>query len=155
MITDVIEGEIEITKTFHHHLVFGINKEGIVKWDGFVNQKICQYAMAFSITEEREIGDVLTIQTGLEKYHGIVCYSIKDGWEDTPKTIRACLDKIETKDDESIFVATIGSDLFEQMPWHLVRESIKAIHLSKKNCIVYTSQDTKEKILDLINGFGL
>lgn len=154
MITDVIEGEI--LEIVYPHVAFGINIEGIVKWDGFVSQKICPFSMGFSVTGKRQLGEVITIPTGLEKYHGMVCYSVENGWKNTPNAIKACLDKIETKEDESIYVATLGTDLFDQMPWSSVRESIKAIHLSKKNCIVYTSiPDTKEKILEMINGFGL
>ena len=75
MITDVIEGDV--LETFHDHVVFGINIDGLVKWDGFVNQKICNYAMGFSVTGKRQLGEVITIPTGLEKYHGIVCYSVE------------------------------------------------------------------------------
>ncbi len=146
MIVDVINDDM-LTASSHKYVAFGINTEGVLR--GEFAREICNnYALGFSVTGKRELGEIIIIQTGLTKYYGIVCYSLENGWNDSPKILADCLNRIETLEKEKIAVYIMDSEFFTQMADANLNEIIKAIHLSQKQCVVYCYIYSKKEILD-------
>ena len=151
MIVDVFEGDLLLLQTMHSHIAFAINKEGII-CDKLTND-ICKYAMGFTVTGEKRLGEVVSIPTGNVWYHGIVCYSTKEGWSKSSQAILTGLNKIEVKEYEYISVILMGLDARANL-----RENIEAIHLSKNKCLVFIFDKescSKEDVIEKIKGFGL
>ena len=124
--------------TPHKHIAFAINTEGFNDsgFAGFVSKFVPKLAN----TGPKKLGEVITINAGHKTFHGLVCHSLKGGWKDAPEAIVTCLNNIEVDDREPIAIIAIGSGLIGQMSGAKILENIRAIHRSKKNCVLYGTE---------------
>lgn len=147
MITKVLNEDI--FKTPHKHIAFAINTEGSND-AGFAGQVASRYAPKLANTGKKKLGEVVTVESKGKTFHGLVCHSLKDGWNDSPKTITECLDKIKTDDDESIAVVLMGAGMIGQMSGADVIANAKAIHKSKKNVVLYSLEYGEKAVFDAL-----
>ncbi len=149
MITDVVTGDV--FRTNLKHIAFAINAEGFND-AGFAGMVTSQFVPALENTGPKVLGTVLSTTTRGKTFHGLVCHKLEiDGWKKTPEVIKICLDKIEAPETEPIAIVLMGAGMIGQMSGADVKANIKAIHLSKKNCIVYTLEYTKDAIMNVLS----
>ena len=139
----------DVFNTPHNHIAFAINTEGFNE-DGFVGKIFVKgYTDLFLNTGKKEMGDVISIKIREKTFHGLVCYSLKHGWDNSPQVITSCLEKIET--DEPIAVVLMGATMFRQVyeGFDIVANT-KAIHNANKNVILYNRDYSEKAVFNAI-----
>ena len=147
MVTDAIPGNV--FETPYKHIAFAVNTEGHndAGFAGQVSSKI----PSFANTGGNELGDILEGFVEGKNFYGLVCHSFGgDGWENAPNAITACLDKLNVPEDETIAVVLMGAGMIGQLSGANVKENIRAIHRSKKKCVIYNLMYTKKAVMNEI-----
>ena len=145
MITKVLNEDV--FKTPYSHIAFAINTEGFND-AGFAGQVSGRYAPALANTGEKKLGEIVSIKAGEKTFHGLVCHSLKNGWNDAPQAITSCLEKIET--DEPIAVVLMGAGFIGQMSGANVIANAKAIHKANKNIVLYSLEYSEKAVFDAV-----
>ncbi len=97
------------------------------------------------------MGTLITAEGNDKNFYGLVCHSLNPGgWDEAPAAITGALDKIELPDDTEIGVVLMGGGMIGQMTGADLKENIRAIHRSKKKCVVYALEYSKEAIMKVI-----
>lgn len=145
MITDVVKGNIFDTE--FRHIAFAINVEG--KNDTGVAGTVAQYfTKGFLRTGKYTMGGLISIPCFKITFHGLVCYSLEDdGWKNAPEAITAALDKISAPDHEIIAVVLLESGKIGKDSGANVIENIRAIHRSRRTCVIYSLDQEKADIM--------
>ncbi len=145
MITDVVKGNIFDTE--FRHIAFAVNVEG--KNDTGVAGTVAQYfTKAFLRTGKCTMGGLISIPCLKITFHGLVCHSLEDdGWKNAPEAITAALDKISAPDNEVVAVVLMGSGKIGKDTGADVIGNIRAIHRSKKTCVIYSLDQEKAAIM--------
>ncbi len=147
MITKVVTGNVFDTQA--RHIAYAINTQGFND-SGFAGQ-VATHCPQLANTGENSLGAVVTAEANGKFFHGLVCHSLEPGgWKEAPKSIIASLERIETEDDEPIAVVLMGAGMIGQMSGADVRANVKAIHESKKNCILYTLDYNGQAVLKVL-----
>ncbi len=147
MITKVINGNVFDTP--YNHIAFAINTKGYND-AGFAGQ-VSERVPKIANTGKKDLGEVVSIESKGKIFHGLVCHSLEDnGWGGAPKAIITCLEKIQVTDTEPIAVVLMGAGMIGQMSGADVKANIRAIHQSKKNCVVYSLQYSEKAIFDVL-----
>ncbi len=148
MIRKVINGNVFTTNL--NDIAFAINTSGFND-DGFAGQ-VMAHTTAFANTGEQSLGTLISVSGGANKnFHGIVCHSLNPGgWDKAPQAITEALDKIDVPDDKEVAVVLMGTGMIGQMSGADGRANVKAIHASKKNCVVYSIDYAEEAILEVL-----
>ncbi len=147
MITDVINEDV--FKTPHKHIAFAINTEGSND-GGFAGQVTSRFVPELANTGGVQLGEIKTASAKGKTFHGLVCHSLSKGWENAPKIITECLDKIEIPDNEPIAIVLMGAGMIGTLSGADPRANVKAIHASKKNCILYSLEYSKVAVEEAI-----
>jgi hypothetical protein len=136
MIINRVCGDIFVAS--QKHIAFAVNTQGYND-AGFAGQVSLRIWPKLANTGGNELGEVLTHKNGNKTYHALVCHSLDPGgWNDTPRVVQECLDKIDSPDDEEIAVVLIGSGLEGTLRGADVEAILKGMEQSKKKLIVYT-----------------
>jgi len=149
MIEDVAKGNIFATTL--RNIAFAINAGG--KNDsGFAGQVLELFTPRFNKTGKRNLGEVITVETEGKIFHGLVCHRFGlNGWEKSPETITACLDKINLAPGDAIAVVLMGSGFLGRLEGADVAANIRAIHRSRNKCIIYSLDIDKKAIMAIVN----
>jgi hypothetical protein len=134
----VIKTEIDgdVFTTEHRHIVFALNIEGKnirgfaldVVLEGFEEIKNTNGKNPFT-NEELRYGEVISKEINGKTYHGIVCYSLQDGWGDnTYMHILKAFNELDVQ--EPMSVVDIGNFLMGERPG----APDKDIYLAFMNC---------------------
>ena len=127
-----------IFETNCKHIVFAVNTEGIND-SGFAGQVSINYWPALAHIGPKPLGTVLSIKKEEGKtFHAIVCHSLREGWQKTPKVLEDCLNSLDVPDDEPIASVQIGNGLIGQISGADFPAIIQAMEHSKKSIILYT-----------------
>jgi hypothetical protein len=136
----------DVFNTDLKHIAFAINTEGYND-AGFAGQ-VSKRAPQLANTGEQKLGDVITVEANGKQFHGLVCHSLSgSGWKNAPEAICNALDMIVAPDDEPIAVVLMGAGMIGQMSGANVVDNTKAIHASKKKCVLHTFEYTKGAVL--------
>lgn len=147
MIVDVTRGDV--FNTALNHIAFGITANGYN--DRGFSGKVCKHVPELRNVGVNKLGSIITFEVKDKKFHGIVCYKTNPIlWSKAPNSIRVGLSRIHTEPGESIAVVLIGSSVLSRFAGANLAEIIKAIHSSRKRCIIYSFDLTKEKIMDIV-----
>ncbi|MCC6520468.1 hypothetical protein IT403_00580 [Candidatus Nomurabacteria bacterium] len=147
MIVDVTRGDV--FNTALNHIAFGIAANGY-NTKGF-SAKVCKHVPGLRNVGVNKLGSIITFEVKDKKFHGIVCYKTNPiFWSKAPNSIRVGLNRIHTEPGELIAIVLIGSSALSRFAGANLPEIVKAIHASKKRCVVYSFDLTKEKIMDII-----
>lgn len=147
MIIDVKNEDVFLTPL--KHIAFAINTEGYND-AGFAGQ-VSRRAPQLANTGKQNFGDVISVEAVGKHFHGLVCHSLGgEGWSGAPQAIIKALDMIQSPEDEPIAVVLMGAGMIGQMSGANVRANTKAIHASKKKCVVHTLEYSKAAVLEVL-----
>lgn len=136
MIINRVRGDI--FEASQKHIAFAVNTEGYNE-AGFAGQVSSRIWPKLTNTGGNELGEVLTHKNSSKTYHALVCHSLEPGgWNDTPRVVRECLDKIDVPDGEEIAVVLMGSGPVGMMQGADVEAILAGMQNSKKKLVVYT-----------------
>ena len=118
-----------ILKSETKQVVFAVSKEGI-NLLGFPKYIADNYWPGLARTEELPYGSVISYESDGIIFHGIVCYSIRDGFPDNQKEIiKLCFDNIPSG-DKVVSSLPIGTQCFERHFGADFKEILEGIHSS-------------------------
>ena len=147
MIKKVVTGNVFTTSL--SDIAFAINTNGFN--DGGFAGRVMKHTQKFASTGEQKLGTLITADGNGKKFHGIVCHSLNPGgWDKAPESITEALDKIDVPDNKEIAVVLMGTGMIGQMSGADGRANVKAIHASKKSCVVYTLDYSEKAILEVL-----
>jgi hypothetical protein len=148
MIINVINGDI--LQTPLKHIAFAANTSGYHDsgFSGVIAQK---FVPQIANTGKRKMGEVISFTSGDRIFHGLVCHSLeKDGWIGAPGAIEKCLNRIDVTDNEPVAIVLMGGSIIGKMSGVDVVANIKAIHQSKRNCVIYCLEYSPQEIWSVI-----
>ena len=135
MIKGIIKGDILSSQ--HKHIAFAINAEGYND-AGFAGLISAKFWPELANTGPQELGTVLIHKTPSKTFYGLVCHSLKSqGWKDTPKLAKQCLDSIDIPEKETLAVVKIGAGLIGQMSGANPEAILREIENSKHDVEVF------------------
>ena len=105
MIKSEIHGDIFTTKD--KHIVFALNTEGCND-SGFAGIVSKNYFPEIINTGGNTLGDVLSKEVNGKTFHGIVCHSLREGWDNADQIILDALNKLQLEDEISIIAIGTG-----------------------------------------------
>ena len=136
MIIDMVQDNV--WNTPHKHIAFAVNTEGYndAGFAGFIST---HYWNALANTGEKQLGEIMSYETGKKTLHALVCHSLRgNGWGKAPEAITKCLDALDIPDNEPIAVVLMGIGIVAKKGGANVFHNLKGMALSKKSITVYT-----------------
>ncbi len=148
MIKRVIKGNVFTTHL--SDIAFAINTDGYND-HGFASQILMRYTGKFAITGEQPLGTLISAHGRGKNFHGLVCHTlVPGGWKKAPQAITEALNKIPVPDDKEIAVVLMGTGIVGTESGANAEANVKAIHASKKQCVVYSLNHDESVILDAL-----
>lgn len=134
MIYSEIHGDIFTTKD--KHIVFALNTEGFND-SGFAGAVARNYFPEIANTGGNALGEVLSKEINGKTFHGIVCHSLENGWENADQIILKALNELEVQN--SISIIAIGTGLVGRLhgaPTSKIYEAFKECN-KQLNCYMF------------------
>ena len=137
MIVNRVHGDIFTAP--QKHIAFAANTTGYND-EGFVGQVSSRFWPELACTGGNNLGEVLTKEGGGKIFHALVCHTTNrhGAWNESPRVVCECLDKIDIPDDEEIAVVLMGSGPIGMTQGADVSAILAGMQNSKKKLIVYT-----------------
>lgn len=141
MIVKKIRGDI--FSTVDRHIVFALNIEGIND-SGFAGQ-VARIGFSEILNtngknvftrEDLSYGMVISKEIKGKTYHGIVCHSLRSGWNNAERHILKGLNQLNVQ--EPMSVVLIGAGLIGQIQGAPIKDILWAFKECNKELTVYT-----------------
>ena len=124
-------------------IAFAVTKEGINQF-GFANFIAEEYWPELSRIGEHKLGTVISHESDGIIFHGLVCYSIENGFPDNQEEIiRKCFDNIPSNGNV-VSAVPIGTQFAEIHAGARYKEIFTGIHKSKQKTQIYTGMSVNQ-----------